>query len=62
MAKKQQEETIFTPVGQKTSSNGKMDKAVELPDPTGKSYKDLGLTKKDMIDMYRSMYEQRRFE
>jgi len=62
MAKKQQEEAVFTPIGQTTSSNGKMEKAVELPEPTGKSYKQLELSKQDLVDMFESMYEQRRFE
>ncbi|MEX2585586.1 MAG: pyruvate dehydrogenase (acetyl-transferring) E1 component subunit alpha [Balneolaceae bacterium] len=62
MAKKQQKEAIFTPIGHNTSNNGKMDKAVTLPDPTKKSYKDLGLTKKDLVGMFESMQQQRRFE
>lgn len=60
MAKKQ-EEAVFTPIGQ-NKTNGKLDKAVVLPDPTETSYKDLGLTKQDLVDMFESMYLQRRFE
>ncbi len=61
MAKKQ-EEAVFTPIGLNKSNNGKLDKAVELPDPTDTSYKDLGLTKQDLVGMFESMYLQRRFE
>lgn len=61
MAKKEKE-AVFTPIGLNKSKNGKLDKAVELPDPTGKSYKDLGLKKQDLVDMLESMYLQRRFE
>jgi len=59
---KKQHEVVFTPIGLNKSNNGKIDKAVELPDPTKKTYKQLGLTKKDVVDMFESMYRQRRFE
>src|SRR5690625_4671890 len=59
MAKK---EAVFTPIGLGRNKNGKMDKAVVLPDPTGTGYKDLGLTKEDLLKMFESMFLQRRFE
>lgn len=61
MAKKQ-DEAVFTPIGLNKSNNGKLDKAVDLPEPTRKTYKELGLTKQDVVDMFESMYRQRRFE
>lgn len=61
MAKKQQE-AIFAPIGLDSSKNGKIDKSVELPDPTKKSHKKLGLSDGDAVEMYELMYLQRRFE
>ncbi|MGM0507118.1 MAG: pyruvate dehydrogenase (acetyl-transferring) E1 component subunit alpha [Bacteroidota bacterium] len=61
MAKKQQE-AVFTPIGLTATTKGNVEKAVELPEPTKKSYKDLGLTKKDMTGIYEKMFRQRRFE
>lgn len=37
-------------------------KATELPRATNKSHKDLDLSKQQLLDMYHSMYLQRRFE
>lgn len=53
---------FFTPIGHSHSGNGVMEKAVELPDPTDKSPKDLGLSQDDLLAMYREMFLQRRFE
>ena len=62
MAKKEAE-VIFTPIGQPDrSKNGKMEKAVELPDPTRAGHQELGLTKQDLLEMFESMFLQRRFE
>jgi len=61
MANKQ-DEAVFTPTGLNKNNNGKIQKAVELPEPTSTSYKDLGLSKKDLVDMFESMFLQRRFE
>ncbi|MDX1592383.1 MAG: pyruvate dehydrogenase (acetyl-transferring) E1 component subunit alpha [Balneolaceae bacterium] len=61
MAKKQQE-AFFTPIGLENSKNGKVEKSVDLPDPTDKSHKDLGLSDDDVLSMYEQMYLQRRFE
>jgi pyruvate dehydrogenase E1 component alpha subunit len=61
MAKKQQE-AIFAPIGLDGKSNGKIDKSVELPDPTKKSHKDLGISDEDVVKMYELMFLQRRFE
>ncbi len=61
MANKQ-EEAVFTPIGLNKNKNGKIDKTVKLPEPTKKTYKQLGLTKQNLVDMYEQMYLQRRFE
>lgn len=37
-------------------------KSTELPEPTDKTHKDLGLSKQQLLDMYQLMYLQRRFE
>ncbi|MEX2600567.1 MAG: pyruvate dehydrogenase (acetyl-transferring) E1 component subunit alpha [Balneolaceae bacterium] len=57
-----QEEAVFTPIGINKNSKSQIDKAVVLPDPTEKTHKDLGLSKKDLLEMYNLMYLQRRFE
>jgi len=61
MAKKKQE-AVFTPIGLNNSKNGKVEKSVELPDFTDKTHKDLKLSDDDVIEMYRLMQLQRRFE
>ena len=61
MAKKQKE-AFFTPIGLDNQNNGKIDKSVELPDPTKKSHKDLDLSEDDVVKMFELMYLQRRFE
>lgn len=45
----------FTPTGM-------VYKSTELPEPTDKTHKDLGLSKDDVVELYRKMYLQRRFE
>ncbi|MEX2573961.1 MAG: pyruvate dehydrogenase (acetyl-transferring) E1 component subunit alpha [Balneolaceae bacterium] len=59
---KTQDEAVFTPIGLNKNDEGKIDKAVELPEATGKTYKELGLTRQDLVGMFESMYQQRRFE
>jgi len=61
MAKKKQE-AIFAPIGSYKNQNGRVDKAVDLPEATKKSHKDLGLSNKQVLEMYESVYLQRRFE
>jgi len=61
MAKKKQE-AVFTPIGLNNSKNGKVEKSVELPDFTEKTHKDLKLSEDDVVEMYRLMQLQRRFE
>lgn len=61
MAKKKQE-AIFTPIGNDGSSDGKIDKAVDLPEPTKKTHKQLGLTNDQVVEMFEQMFLQRRFE
>lgn len=61
MAKKEQE-AIFTPIGIDKGNNGKMEKSVDLPDPTKKTHKQLGLSDDDVMEMYEQMFLQRRFE
>jgi len=61
MAKKKQE-AIFTPIGLNNDKNGKVEKSVKLPDFTDKTHKDLKLSDDDVVEMYRLMQLQRRFE
>lgn len=61
MAKKKQE-AVFTPIGLNNSDNGKVEKSVELPDFSNKTHKDLKLSDDDVVEMYRLMQLQRRFE
>lgn len=49
-------EAIFTPAG------GEVYKSTVLPEATEKKHKDLGLSKDDLIDLFKIMYLQRRFE
>lgn len=60
MAKKDQEEqdVTFTPSGR----NGQSEDRMELPSPTRKKHKSLGLSEEDLVDMFRQMFLQRRFE
>ncbi len=62
MAKKKEQEITFTPSGTGIHSNGKVIKSTELPPPTKKTHKALGLTDKDVVDMFEQMHLQRRFE
>ncbi|MGK7369913.1 MAG: pyruvate dehydrogenase (acetyl-transferring) E1 component subunit alpha [Candidatus Halalkalibacterium sp. M3_1C_030] len=64
MAKKKQKnkEVTFTPSGTGIRTNGQIVRSTELPDPTEKSHKDLGLKDGDVVDMFEQMYLQRRFE
>jgi len=62
MAKKKETEAIFTPIGIDSGNNGQIEKSVELPDPTDKSHKDLGLSDEDAVHMFEQMFLQRRFE
>ena len=61
MAKKKQE-AVFTPIGLNNSKNDSVEKSVELPDFTEKTHKDLKLSDDDVVEMYRLMQLQRRFE
>ncbi len=61
MAKKEQE-AVFTPVGINTSNNSKVEKSVDLPEPTKKTHKQLGLSDDEVLEMFEQMYLQRRFE
>ncbi len=62
MAKNKQTEAFFAPIGTNKGSNGQIEKSVDLPEPTDKSHKDLGLSDDDVIEMFRQMQLQRRFE
>lgn len=55
-------DAFFTPVGLAHSSNGVVDKAVELPASTKSTPKQLGLSSKTLLDMFRQMVLQRKFE
>ncbi len=55
-------EPVFTPIGSYNGENKKVEKSVNLPDPTDKTHKELGLSDDDLVKMYDQMYLQRRFE
>ncbi len=61
MAKNKQE-AVFAPIGIDSRENGKIDKAVNLPEPTSKTHKKLGLSEDQLLDMLELMLLQRRFE
>jgi len=61
MAKKK-EEAIFAPIGRNSKENNKIDKAVDLPEPTKKTHKQLKLKDEQVLEMYEQMFLQRRFE
>lgn len=57
------EKVFFTPKGTSTNNKErKIQKVVDLPEPTGKNHKDLKLGKDRVIEMFKTMYLQRRFE
>lgn len=60
--KKETEEVTFTPTGTGIRNNGEVVRSTELPDPTKKNHKSLGLSEDDVVDMFEQMYLQRRFE
>ena len=60
--KKEQEEVQFTPSGTGIRTNGQVERSTDLPSPTRKKHKSLGLSEEDVIDMFELMYLQRRFE
>ncbi|SMO51334.1 pyruvate dehydrogenase (acetyl-transferring) E1 component subunit alpha [Fodinibius sediminis] len=57
-----QEEIQFTPSGTGIRTNGQVVPSTELPSPTRKKHKSLGLSEDDVVDMFEQMYLQRRFE
>lgn len=60
--KKKTEEITFTPSGTGIRTNGEIVQSTELPSPTKKKHKSLGLSEEDVVDMFEQMYLQRRFE
>lgn len=60
--KKETEEVTFTPTGTGIRTNGQIVRSTELPSPTRKKHKSLGLSEEDVVDMFEQMYLQRRFE
>lgn len=62
MAEEKEQEVSFTPKGTGILHEGKVVKTTELPSPTQKKHKSLGLSEDDLMDMYELMYLQRRFE
>ncbi|MEX1010535.1 MAG: pyruvate dehydrogenase (acetyl-transferring) E1 component subunit alpha [Balneolaceae bacterium] len=62
MSNKNEEQVLFTPIGLENNSTEKIEKAVELPEPTKKTHDELGLSDRDVVNMFDSMYLQRRFE
>ncbi|MFU8811910.1 MAG: pyruvate dehydrogenase (acetyl-transferring) E1 component subunit alpha [Balneolaceae bacterium] len=61
MSKKEQQ-AIFAPIGINRNGDSAIDKAVDLPDPTKKTHKQLGLSGDQVMEMYEQMFLQRRFE
>ncbi len=61
MAEKKSE-ISFTPAGTGIKNNGKIVKSTQLPSPTRKKHKTLGLSEDDLIKMFKQMNLQRRFE
>jgi pyruvate dehydrogenase E1 component alpha subunit len=55
-------EAIFTPIGRENGEANGVQKSVDLPDVTEKKHKDLGLSDEEVVEMFRQMYLQRRFE
>ncbi|MFH5833710.1 pyruvate dehydrogenase (acetyl-transferring) E1 component subunit alpha [Halalkalibaculum sp. DA3122] len=62
MAKEKNKEITFTPSGTGIRTNGQIVRSTELPSPTRKKHKSLGLSEQDVVDMFEQMYLQRRFE
>ncbi|MEX0844264.1 MAG: pyruvate dehydrogenase (acetyl-transferring) E1 component subunit alpha [Balneolaceae bacterium] len=62
MAKKKTTEINFAPKGIGDEKDGAVQKGVDLPAPTKKKHKSLGLSEDDLKAMYEQMYLQRRFE
>ncbi|MDR8390864.1 pyruvate dehydrogenase (acetyl-transferring) E1 component subunit alpha [Aliifodinibius sp. S!AR15-10] len=62
MAKQKNKEITFTPSGTGIRTNGQIVRSTELPSPTRKKHKSLGLSEQDVVDMFEQMYLQRRFE
>lgn len=52
----------FTPTGTGIRTNGQIVRGTELPKPTRKKHKSLGLSEEDLLDMFEQMFLQRRFE
>jgi pyruvate dehydrogenase E1 component alpha subunit len=57
-----QNEITFAPTMTGIRQDGKIDKSTKLPAPTRKKHKTLGLSEENLLDMFRLMYLQRRFE
>lgn len=62
MAKKKKDEINFAPRGIGDEKDGVVQKGVDLPSPTRKKHKSLGLSEDNLKAMYELMYLQRRFE
>jgi len=57
-----QDEVTFTPSGTGIRTDGQIEQSTELPDPTDADHESLGLSDEDVVDMFKQMYLQRRFE
>ena len=62
MAKKKNNDINFAPRGIGDEKDGAVQKGVDLPSPTRKKHKSLGLSEDDLKAMFEQMYLQRRFE
>lgn len=60
--KKTEQEVTFTPSGTGIRNNGKIERSTELPGTTNKKHKTLGFSENDLLDIFKDMYLQRRFE
>lgn len=62
MAKDKETEISFTPEGTGIRTDGEVVRSTELPSPTRKKHKSLGLSEEQVVEMFDQMYLQRRFE
>lgn len=62
MTKTKNDDIVFAPKGIGDGKDGVVQKGVDLPAPTRKKHKALGLTEDDLKAMYEKMYLQRHFE
>lgn len=57
-----EKEITFHPQGTGIRTNGEIMRSTDLPKPTRKKHKSLGLSEEDVVEIFEEMYLQRRFE